>query len=103
MAVRKGIRRVKPSPLSDDKPKVPIDTSDPWPKKKEDFTNRFAAIIDPVILLSDEAIRRIDKSIRLAVLAEVAQLDYQGDIVIRQIGGRGTDGIWLMAKPPARG
>jgi hypothetical protein len=84
MAYRKGVRRLKPAPLNEDTASIPpLDTTDPWPKKKLNIFDRFEAVIDPAIPLSDEAIRRIDRSIRQAVLGEVALLDVQGDLVIR--------------------
>jgi hypothetical protein len=83
MAHRKNVRRLEPSPLNEGITSLPLDTTDPWPKKKLNIYDRFEAVVDPAIPISDDAVRRIDRAIRQAVLAEVALLDVQGDIVIR--------------------
>ena len=100
-AKKQTIRRVKPSVLTNDftntsddeplppgpnSPLYPVDEVYPRPPKSSP-SMRFAAVVDPYIALSEEAKRRIEKTLRQAVLAEIAQLDFGGDVILRSIGG----------------
>jgi len=44
--------------------------------------HRFVAIIDHAIVISEDAARRIDTRLKQAVLAEIAELHLDGEIVI---------------------
>jgi len=91
-AFARGVTRIH---LDDDsKPKPPLDPVPEYePKKRpEDFFN-FEAIIDPVIQLTEDAARRIEKQLRQAVLVEIAQLEYLPEVLVRCTTRRGRRGI----------
>jgi len=86
-----------------------VDSDDPWDTGDSQDTGdgdtddtgssdfgileRFVAVIDPALGLSEEAARRIERQLRVAVLTEVAALDFYGEIVVSTVVTDGTRGV----------
>ena len=65
------------------KPKPPLDPAPSiWGPKPKKGGDDFEILIDPVIRIDEEALRRIEKQLRQAVLIEIAALELFPDIVI---------------------
>jgi hypothetical protein len=94
----------EPPPDSHDSERPTIDSDDPWGDTASNDTSdilsaiRFAAVIDPEILASEEAARRIEKAIRQAVLAEVAAAEFLGEYVISSVAPGGARGITVRRR-----
>jgi hypothetical protein len=69
------------------------ETSDTDDSRDFGFASRFAAVIDPAFALTEEAARRIERQIRQAVLAEVANIEVLGEIVVSSVLPDGSRGI----------
>lgn len=78
-------------PLPDGGPR-PIDPTPPYDSQ------RFVVDVDWSIRLSDEAQRRIERQMRALVLAEVAQVDVEGDLIVRGLGSGQTRGLQVMVR-----
>jgi len=84
----KGIAQLTSKDI--DRPVRPIDTG-PYPGG--DPINQFLAVIDPLIGLSDDAARRIEKALRQAVLSEIAATNLGSEVVVSGFLPQGCRGI----------
>lgn len=81
-AFSRGIKRIRLDD-PDAKPKPPLDPVPEYEPHKKDFENsRFEAIVDPAIQLSKEAAVRIERQLRQAVLAEIANLEFLPEVLV---------------------
>ena len=99
---RTAPQRVEPGEVvfdDADKPKRPLD---PWPgdppkKAWPEDMRSFVIDIDWSVNLSDEAVRRIEKQLRQAVFAELAQIEHGSDLLVRSARYRGAHGIEIVS------
>jgi hypothetical protein len=75
------------------KGRPPLDPIPEYEPKKYSFEGRFEAVVDPALQLTEEAVKRIEKLLRQAVLMEIAQLDFLPEVVVTAVRRSRSRGI----------